>query len=80
MGLKKKNTSHKCDKNAHGCSKYKICLNMIIITCSRQHLSNSWISIHENLKQHWDWVEKRRYKKACMSKPNHFFFQNKSEA
>ena len=34
--------------------------------CIKQHLSNIWNSIHEKVKQHWDWVEKSiSYKKAC---------------
>ena len=34
------------------------CLSMMILTCIKQHLSNIWSSIHENVKQHWGWVEK----------------------
>ena len=32
------------------------------------HLSNIWSSIHEEVKQHWGWVEKKRclLKKACI--------------
>ena len=30
----------------------------------KQHLRNIWSSIHEKVKQHWDWVEKSvTYKK-----------------
>ena len=29
-----------------------------MLTCIKQHLSNIWSSIHEKVKQHWDWVEK----------------------
>ena len=33
-----------------------------------QHLSNIWSSIHETVKQHWGWVEKKRclYKKRML--------------
>ena len=46
--------------------KYKNCLSMIFI-CTKQLLSNIWSSIHEKLKQHWDWFEKKalHIKKAC---------------
>ena len=32
----------------------------------KQHLSNIWSSIHEKVKQHWHWVEKKSvaYKKS----------------
>ena len=30
----------------------------------KQHLSNIWSSIHEKVKQHWGWVEK----KCCLQK------------
>ena len=35
--------------------------------CINQHLSNIWNSVHVKVKQHWGWVEKKRYfyKKAC---------------
>ena len=47
--------------------KYKNCLSMIFI-CTKQLLSNIWSSIHEKLKQHWDWFEKKalHIKKACI--------------
>ena len=71
MKMKMKKRSHKCDINisrsrhGHKYSKYKKCLIMIMLTCI--HLSNIWSSIHENVKQHWGWVEKSvAYKKACM--------------
>ena len=46
--------------HGHKCSKYKKCLIMIVLICIKQHLSNIWSSIHEKVKQHWGWVEKRR--------------------
>ena len=36
----------------------------MMIMCTKQHLSNIWNSIHEKVKQHWDWVEKKR----CLQK------------
>ena len=66
LKTKKKNRSHRHDINRprsrHGYkySKYKKCLSMIMLICIKQHLSNIWSSIHEKVKQHWGWVEKRR--------------------
>ena len=31
----------------------------MLIICIKQHLSNIWGSIHEKVKQHWGWVEKK---------------------
>ena len=36
----------------------------MMLTCIKQHLSNIWSSIHEKVKQHWGWVEK----KCCLIK------------
>ena len=41
-------------------SKYRKCLDMMILIFSKQHLSNIWSWIHEKVKQLWDWVEKQR--------------------
>ena len=66
MKMKKKNISHRYDINrprsrhGHKCSKYETCLSIIMIICIKQHLSNLWSSIHEKVKQHWGWVEKKR--------------------
>ena len=38
----------------------------MIVICIKQHLSNIWSSIHEKVKQHWGWFQKRRYKKVCI--------------
>ena len=40
---------------------------MILLICIKQHQSNIWSSIHENVKQQWGWVEKKvlLIKKAC---------------
>ena len=42
----------------HGCEyiKYKMCLSMMTVVCSKQHLSNIWSWIYEKVKQHWSWV------------------------
>ena len=64
--LKKKNASDKCDMNkpkpryGHEYTKGKMCLNIMMVVCIKQHLSNIWISIHEKVKQHWGWTEKKR--------------------
>ena len=47
-----KNRSHRYD------------INMMLLICIKQHLSNIWSSIHEKFKQHWGWVEKKR----CLQK------------
>ena len=64
---KMKNRSHRYDinrprsRNEHKESKYKKCLTMMILICIKQHLSNIWSSIHEKVKQHWGWIEKKRF-------------------
>ena len=40
-------------------SKCKKCLNVMWLICIKQHLSNIWSWIHEKVKQHWGWVEKK---------------------
>ena len=68
--LKMKNRSHRYDMNrprprhGHTCTKYEMCLSILMVICIKQHLSNIWSSIHEKVKQHWGWVEK----KACISR------------
>ena len=37
-------------------SKYKKCLSMMMPICKKQHLSNTWNSIHEKVRQHWRWL------------------------
>ena len=32
---------------------------MMVVICTKQHLSNIWSSVHEKVKQHWGWVEKK---------------------
>ena len=33
-------------------------IKFISVICIKQHLSNIWDSVHENVQQHWDRVEK----------------------
>ena len=40
---------------------YKRYLSMMMHICTKQHLSNIWSSIHGKVKQHWGWVEKKRW-------------------
>ena len=50
----------------YGCKyiKYKIYISIIMVIF-KQHLSKTLSSIHEKVKQHWGWAEKKRclYKK-----------------
>ena len=40
----------------------------MIVMSIKQHLNNIWSSIHEKVKQHWGWVEKKHcLQKACIS-------------
>ena len=58
--MKMKNWSHRYDINrtrsrhGHKYSKYK---RMMMLICSKQHLSNIWSWIHAKVKQHWGWIE-----------------------
>ena len=71
--IKMKNRSLRYDINSpmsrhgHKYRKYRKCLSMMMLIGIKQHLSNIWSSIHQNLKQHRDWVEKKccLNKKAC---------------
>ena len=68
-----KNGSHRYDANrprprhGHKHTKYKMCLRIMVVICIKQHLSNSWSSIHEKVMQHWGWNEKSVYKKIKFS-------------
>ena len=33
---------------------------MMVVICTKQHLSNIWSSVHEKVKQHWGWVEEKK--------------------
>ena len=64
MRQKMKNGSHRCGisrprpRHGHKHTKHKICLSIMMVISIKQHLSNSWSSIHEKVKQHWGWVLK----------------------
>ena len=55
MRLKMKNRSHRYDINrirrrhGHKYTKYKTCIDIMIVICIKQHLSNILSSIHEKL-------------------------------
>ena len=82
--MKIENRSHKYDinrpssKHGHKYSKYKKCLNMMMLMCIKQHLSNIWGSFQEKVKQHWGWVQKKALlpKKACILLSWIFYYWN----
>ena len=45
----------------HKCTKYKMCFSMMMVMCNKQHVSHMWSWIHDEVKQHWGWVEKNPY-------------------
>ena len=59
MRLKMKNRSSRYDINrprrwhGHKYTKYKICLDIMMVISIRQHLSYIWSLIHEKVKQYW---------------------------
>ena len=60
MRLKIKIRSHRYDINRprprheHKYTKYKMCLNMVMATCIKQHVSSIWSSFHETtLRLRW---------------------------
>ena len=64
-----KNNSHRYDINRprprheHNYTKYKMC-HVFLYNGGymfKQHLSNILVSIHKKVKQHWGWIEKKRY-------------------
>ena len=63
MKMKMKNRSPRYGTNRprsrhrHKYSKYIKFLSMMILICIKQHQSNIWSSIYENVKQHWGWVD-----------------------
>ena len=67
MRLKMKNRSQRYDINisrprhGHKYTKSKMCLGIMMVICIKQHLSNILGSIHEKVKQHWGWVEEKRF-------------------
>ena len=65
MKMEMKNRSHRYNINRsrsrhrHEYSKYKKWLSIMMFICIKQHLNNIWSSVHEKVKQHWGWVEKK---------------------
>ena len=45
-------------KHGHKYTKREMCLIIMMVIGIKQHLSNILSSIHEKIKQHWDWVKK----------------------
>ena len=40
----------------------------MMVICIKQHLSNIWKLVHEKVKQHWGWLEKKVvYKKERLN-------------
>ena len=73
MKLKKENRSYRYDVNRprprhrHKYTKCEMRLGIMMVKCIKQHLSNTWSSIYEKVKQQWGWVEGSvAYKKACI--------------
>ena len=54
----------------HKYTKFKMCPNIMMVT----YIKNIWSSIHEKVKQHRGWVEKKALllKKACSQGALHF--------
>ena len=50
----------------------KAYLGKIRSVCNKQHLNNIWGSIHEKVKQHWGWAEKKR----CLWKKHVLYLLN----
>ena len=73
MKMNIKNRSHRYNFNRprsrqwHKYSKFKKCVSMMMLIYIKQHLSTIWSSIHDKVKQHWGWTEKKRLliKKVC---------------
>ena len=70
MKIKMKSKSHRTDINRYrssrGVNVVNIvnivnikCLSMMMLICIKQHLSNIWSWIHEKVKQHWGWIQKK---------------------
>ena len=46
-------------RHGHKYSKYKKFLCIMMLVCIKQQLCKIWSSIHEKVKQHKDWIEKK---------------------
>ena len=62
---KRKKKSHRCVLNSqksryeYKYSNYKKSLAMMMYILIKQQLSKIWSLIHEKVKQHWGWIEKK---------------------
>ena len=69
MMLKMKNRSHRHNINSPR-SRHTVSIRIVSVwwclyVCIKQHLSGTWSSVHEKVKQHWGWAEKSvAYKKS----------------
>ena len=53
------NINRPASRHVHKYSKYKKCLSMMMLLSIKQHLSNTWSSVHGKVEQHWGWIEKK---------------------
>ena len=66
MEMRMKNRSHRHNVkrpgpwHGHRYSKSRKCLGMMMLVWIQQQLSNIRSTVHEKVKQHWGWVEKKR--------------------
>ena len=59
------NINRPWSRDGHKYTKYKMCLSIVVTICIKQHLSNTWSSVHEKVKQYSGWAEKNgAYKKS----------------
>ena len=82
MKMKMKNRSYRYDINRPSLDMDTNKVNIKSISLWRclhvkQHLSDIWSSIHEQIKQHWDWAQRKHclyiFWKRVLSRPHHFF-------
>ena len=72
MRMKKKNRSHEYDINkprlthGHEYTEYKTCVKIMMVICIKQHLSNIWSSIHENVTSNTEAELKAFYKNGTL--------------
>ena len=61
IGFHRSGRNRPMSRHGYKYSKYKNCLGVMVLICVKQHLSNTWSSNHEKVKQHSGWIEKKRY-------------------
>ena len=60
MKMKNRSRRYKVNRPRSGPGlKYKNYLSMMMLISIKQDLSKVWSPVHEKVKQHWDWVEKK---------------------